>query len=147
MRTFRSHDHRCPRHRAPRARGALTVARAALGITLAAAWRPAAAQEAVGTVTGKVTASDGGTPLTGATVFVTGAQAGALTRGDGSYRITLRPGRYELRVRFIGWAGVHDSVTVTAGQITTKDFSSPASPKSIWRGEPAYRAGAGAGTS
>ena len=34
---------------------------------------------------------------------------------DGTYRIPLRPGKYELRVRYIGWTGVHDSVTVAAG--------------------------------
>ena len=90
-----------------------------------------AAQESVGTVAGKVTAADAGTPLAGVTVFVTGAQTGALTRNDGTYRITLRPGTYELRVRYIGWAGVHDSVTVTHGQTTSKDFALTRSPTTL----------------
>ena len=80
----------------------------ALGIAgaVGTAWLPAAAQEPTGAVAGKVTAADVGTPLAGATVFVTGAQTGAYTRSDGTFRIPLRPGTYELRVRYIGWTGV-----------------------------------------
>jgi iron complex outermembrane receptor protein len=89
------------------------------------------AQEPVGTVTGKVTAADGNVPLGGATIFVTGAQTGALSRTDGSYRIVLRPGKYELRVRYIGWVGTHDSVVVAAGQTTMKDFSLERSPTTL----------------
>lgn len=81
------------------------------------------AQDATGAVTGKVTTSDGNQPLAGATIFVTGAQTGAITRTDGSYRIALHPGAYELRVRYIGWQGTRDSVTVTAGSSVTKDFA------------------------
>src|SRR5690242_18473957 len=126
MRTFGSND------QAPaRALRALPATLFALGFALAVASRPATAQEPVGTISGKVTASDAGTPLAGATVFVTGALAGALTRGDGTYRVQLRPGRYELRVRLIGWTGVHDSVTVTAGQTTAKDFVLDRSPTTL----------------
>src|SRR5687767_5807113 len=102
----------------------------ALGVT-AAAPGGLAAQEAVGTVTGKVTAADVGTPLAGVTVFVTGAQTGAITRSDGTYRIVLRPGKYELRVRFIGWIGTHDSVTVASGQTAMKDFVLTRSPTTL----------------
>ena len=51
----------------------------ALGVVAAigTAWLPVAAQEPMGAVAGKVTAADVGTPLTGATVYVTGAQTGA----------------------------------------------------------------------
>src|SRR3954471_22511729 len=78
----------------------LAAALGAAAIAVAAA--RASAQETPGTVTGKVTAVDGNTPLAGVTVFVTGAQTGAITRNDGTYRISLRPGKYELRVRYIG---------------------------------------------
>ncbi|HUQ81915.1 MAG TPA: TonB-dependent receptor [Gemmatimonadaceae bacterium] len=101
-----------------------------LGV-IAVAARDGAAQEPVGTVTGKITAADAGTPLAGATVFVTGTQMGAIVRSDGSYRITLRPGNYELRVRFIGWVGMHDSVVVTSGQTTSKDFALTRSPATL----------------
>jgi iron complex outermembrane receptor protein len=98
---------------------------------LAVAATTVQAQDAVGTVTGKVTAADASTPLAGVTVFVTGAQTGAITRNDGTYRIALRPGAYELRVRFIGWIGTHDSVVVAAGQTTMKDFALTRSPTTL----------------
>jgi iron complex outermembrane receptor protein len=105
----------------------------ALGIAAltSAASTPTLAQDATGVVTGKVTGADAGTPLAGATVFVTGAQAGAYTRPDGTYRISLRPGTYELRVRYIGWTGTHDTVVVASGQTTTKDFSLTRSPTTL----------------
>jgi iron complex outermembrane recepter protein len=43
----------------------------------------------------------------------------------------LRPGRYELRVRYLGWTGTHDSVTVVPGQTTTKDFVLTRSPTTL----------------
>ena len=103
----------------------------ALGLALALASRESRAQEATGAITGKVTAADGGTPLGGVTVFVTGAATGALTRTDGTYRVALRPGRYELRVRYIGWTSVRDSVTVAAGQTVAKDFALTRSPTTL----------------
>jgi iron complex outermembrane receptor protein len=90
-----------------------------------------AAQDGVGTVSGRVTAADGSEPLGGATIFVTGAQTGALTRTDGSYHIALPPGAYELRVRLIGWQGTRDSVTVSAGRSVTKDFALARSPTTL----------------
>src|SRR4029434_7137966 len=105
----------------------------ALGFAMAtfAGAMPALAQDQLGTVTGKVTAADVNTPLGGVTIWVTGAQTGAITRTDGTYRIVLRPGRYELRARFIGWQGVHDSVDVGVGQTTSKDFVLTRSPTTL----------------
>jgi iron complex outermembrane receptor protein len=106
---------------------------AALGFAglIGAAPAPILAQEPQGVVTGKVTSAEAGTPLAGATVFVTGAQSGAYTRSDGTYRISLRPGTYELRVRYIGWTGTHDTVVVAAGQTTSKDFVLTRSPTTL----------------
>src|SRR3954464_1606287 len=94
-----------------------------LGAGAVVAARPASAQDATAFVTGRITASDGNTPLGGATIFVTGTQTGALSRTHGTSPIAPRPGRYELRVRFIGWSGTHDSVTVAAGQTITRNFA------------------------
>src|SRR5687768_10659276 len=80
-----------------------------------------AQQPATGAVTGRVTGEDGGA-IQGATISVTGTLLGATTRPDGSYRLTLRPGRYELRARLIGYSVARDSVTVTAGGAATADF-------------------------
>jgi iron complex outermembrane receptor protein len=81
-----------------------------------------AAQSLVGTVAGKV-ASASGEAVAGATISVTGTQFGATAKSDGTFRINLRPGRYELRARFIGFALVRDSVTIVAGQTVTKNFT------------------------
>lgn len=75
----------------------------------------------VGTITGTVRADGAGLP--GATVAVAETQSGAITSGNGTYRISLRPGRYELRARFFGYRQVKDSVTVVAGSTVTKDFT------------------------
>jgi iron complex outermembrane recepter protein len=63
------------------------------------------------TVTGRVT-GEAGEPLQGATVTASGTTRVATTRDDGSYRLILPPGRYELRARLIGYAAVRESVTV-----------------------------------
>ena len=105
----------------------------ALGVLLAVGGSVpvAAAQEPLGTLSGTITAEDGGTPLAGATIFVTGGHGGAISRSDGTYRVLLQPGRYEVRVRLIGWTGTHDSVVVAAGQTTTKGFSLTRSPATL----------------
>ncbi|MFN8716680.1 MAG: TonB-dependent receptor [Gemmatimonadaceae bacterium] len=78
--------------------------------------------QVTGTVAGKVTVAPGGDPLLGASVGIVGSPIGAITRADGSYRFSLRPGTYELRVRMLGYAGKVETVVVTAGGTVTKDF-------------------------
>ena len=102
---------------------AFLLAGSGAAIIAGSAARSLAAQEPMGTVTGTITAADAGTRLAGVTIFVTGTQFGALSRSDGTFRVALRPGRYELRVRLIGFTSQHDSVTVVAGQTATKDFA------------------------
>lgn len=81
-----------------------------------------AAQTTLGTVTGKIVAATG-EPGAGASVAVSGTQFGAIAKNDGTYRINLRPGRYELRARLIGYGLVRDSVTIRAGQTVTQNFT------------------------
>jgi iron complex outermembrane receptor protein len=81
-----------------------------LAFVLAAMPSIGAAQE-VRAVTGRVT-GEAGEPLQGATVTASGTTRAAITRDDGSYRLILPPGRYELRARLIGYAAVRESVTV-----------------------------------
>jgi iron complex outermembrane receptor protein len=80
-----------------------------------------AAQALTGTVVGKVTEKNG-EPVLGASVFISGTLSGVITRGDGSYRISLRPGRYEVHVRLVGYGLERDSVTIVAGTTIMKDF-------------------------
>lgn len=59
-----------------------------------------AAQADPGTLTGRVTA--GGEAVPGAAVVIMGIGRNTQTRPDGTYRLTLPAGRYEVRVRLIG---------------------------------------------
>jgi iron complex outermembrane receptor protein len=79
------------------------------------------AQAGTGTLTGRVTAVGEG--VSGATVVVTGAGRGTRTRPDGTYRLTLPAGRYEIRVRLIGYSSGRDSATIVADQTTTLNFA------------------------
>lgn len=89
-----------------------------------------AAQTTLGTVTGKVVAASG-EPVAGASVAVAGTQFGAIAKHDGTYRINLRPGRYELRARLIGYGLVRDSVTIRAGQTVTMNFTLARAPAAL----------------
>ena len=79
------------------------------------------AQAATGTVTGTVRSTDGG-PLSTAIVMVSGSARGANVKSDGSYRIVLPAGRYELRARLLGYVAARESVTVAAGETVSRDF-------------------------
>lgn len=79
------------------------------------------AQGATGTVTGRVNAN--GEAIVAGTVVATGTGRGTQTRADGTYRLTLTVGRYELRARAVGFASGRDSVTITAGGTATVNFS------------------------
>lgn len=86
---------------------------------LSAATTSLAAQQ--GTVSGRVRTA-AGEALPGATVSATGTTRGTLVRSDGSYQISLPPGRYELRARLLGYAAAAESVTVVAGGSVTRNF-------------------------
>ena len=90
----------------------------ALLLTVAAS----AGAQAMGTVTGRVTDASSGNPVADAQVRVVGSTAGVMTRTDGTYRLVIAPGRYELRVSRIGYAAARDSVIVDAAVTVTKDF-------------------------
>jgi TonB-linked SusC/RagA family outer membrane protein len=83
----------------------------------------AAAQADPGRITGSVIAIDGGTPISGARIFVVGTRTTAETNSQGRYTIAVAPGTYRLRVSAIGYTPtLMDSVPVKAGQATTADF-------------------------
>ena len=90
---------------------------------LALLWvAPLGAQQATGTIRGRV--SDGATkqPLVGATVTVAGR--GALSQADGRYVLTGVPsGTDSLRARVLGYAPAARSVTVAGGDTLTVDLA------------------------
>jgi outer membrane receptor protein involved in Fe transport len=76
-----------------------------------------------GTIVGKVVDERGGA-VAGAQVFLTRPAIGTLTRPDGGYTLTRVPvGPQSLHVRMLGFRPDSASVTVTAGQQATQDFT------------------------
>ena len=79
--------------------------------------------QATGTVTGRITDAETGAPVSAATVRAVGMQSAATTRADGTYRLVLPAGSYDLRATFIGYAAGQQTVAVPAGASVSRDFS------------------------
>ena len=96
-------------------------------IALAAAVVPVQAQN--GTISGRVTAADGGNPIHEARVQAmagTRVEAVTLTNTDGRYRLSVDPGSYEIVVSMVGFADTRSaSVNVTAGGSANADITMP----------------------
>ena len=95
---------------------------ATVTLMLASVLARAGAQER-GSVNGRVTDAGTGYPLQAAAVTVTGTQIGTTSRSDGSYRLSVPAGRYEVRVRLLGYEAGRDTVQVNAGGTATADFA------------------------
>jgi TonB-linked SusC/RagA family outer membrane protein len=96
-----------------------TVIKGLLVTMLASA--PVLAQ--TGNIAGRVTAAESGQPLQGVQIVIAGTSTGTVTRADGRYSLSTRPGRYSVRASRLGYG--RDSVTgvlVSAGATTTADF-------------------------
>ncbi|MGQ0560316.1 MAG: TonB-dependent receptor [Gemmatimonadota bacterium] len=79
--------------------------------------------QSTGSVVGVVTTGQGGAPISGVAIRVAGGSQVAIARGDGTYRLQLPAGQYEIQAAVIGYAAVSQTVTVSAGQTTTQNFS------------------------
>jgi TonB-linked SusC/RagA family outer membrane protein len=77
-----------------------------------------------GQIAGTVISSDGARPLSGATVSVAGASQRAVTGPDGRYSLDrVGAGTYQVTASVLGHAPATRSVTVTAGQTATANFT------------------------
>lgn len=79
-----------------------------------------------GTLTGVVTNSETGAPVSAAQIQVLGgAQAtGTLSDNQGQYRIELPAGSYDLVVTVVGYRTTRfDGISISAGETTTRDLS------------------------
>jgi iron complex outermembrane receptor protein len=65
-------------------------------------------------ISGRVTDAATGEPLAGARVSVVGTLQGTAVRSDGSYRLPVSSGTQIVRVSYIGYSPVVDTVVVTA---------------------------------
>ncbi|HET7462332.1 MAG TPA: SusC/RagA family TonB-linked outer membrane protein [Longimicrobium sp.] len=93
-------------------------------ILLAAALPTAANAQSGGTITGRVTDSRSGAPLSSTTVLVAGTTLRVVTNAQGEYRIGNVPsGSQSVTASRIGYAGGTQRVTVAAGQTVTANFS------------------------
>ena len=107
-----------------------------LGMILAGVPAPSAAAstpleqqaaESIDYVAGIVRSADSGTPLAGAMVVVVSTGGGAITHGDGSFRIAVPDTeRYRLRIDRLGYAAV--AVDVRAGEMAAVDLEVAAVP-------------------
>ncbi len=79
--------------------------------------------QGTGTVTGRVTDAETGVPVSAATVRAVGTQTATTTRADGSYRLVLPAGAYDLRATFIGYGAGQVAVIVAGSQTVSRDFS------------------------
>src|SRR6478672_2686977 len=88
-------------------------------LIVVAAGQPVLAQAAgSGTIAGHVS-NEGGQPVQGVQVFVTGSQLGSISRADGRFTISNVPaGTHQLRSVLIGMKPDLRTVTVTAGATT-----------------------------
>ena len=77
-----------------------------------------AAHAQTGRITGQVTDTAGGRPISGVEITVVGAgSVGARTDVEGRYTLgNVAPGTVQVRARMLGFAPKDRSVTVTAGQ-------------------------------
>ena len=80
---------------------------------------PASAQ-VWGEISGRVTEADGGA-IAGASVLVEGTSFGTNTGGDGRYGFRIPEGTYPVRVSFVGYTTVRDTLVVRRGATTTFD--------------------------
>ncbi len=81
------------------------------------------AAQSLGTITGTIVDAKTRSGLPGVNIIVLGTQTGTTTRADGTYRLRLAAGTYELQVSFIGYDRQREKITVTAGSEVKKDFA------------------------
>src|SRR4029453_17113446 len=98
------------------------LVRGFLVLPLLTAWSGVLAAQSAGTVGGPVSDQQPGQPLAGARVYVVGSLTVALSRGDGTYRLTASAGSPGVRVGATASPTGRATVTVTAGAPVTQNF-------------------------
>ena len=78
-------------------------------------------QAQTGTVKGSVK-NESGDALVQATLLVQGKNKNAITNESGNYELVLVPGTYTISASYTGQKATEQTVTVTAGQVTTINF-------------------------
>lgn len=84
---------------------------------------PASVHAQQSLISGRVVSKSSGLPLAQSRVFLIGTNVTASTNMEGRYTLRAAPGEYEVRVLRLGYVEQKKSVTVTAGNIATLDFT------------------------
>ena len=73
-------------------------------------------------ISGKITDAETGQPLPGARVSIGTGVQGAIARADGTYRLPASAGTYVVRVSYVGYTPLRDTVVVGAAG-ATRDYA------------------------
>jgi len=91
----------------------------------------ARAEEAVGTVTGKVIDAQSGEGLPGANIRITGTNAGTVTDLNGDFSLRAPEGEIELEISYIGFSTITQKVNVTDNGVTVVEIKMNADVKEL----------------
>src|SRR3982751_2546293 len=92
----------------------------------------AVAQAQGGRVAGTVSSADGGRPIPGVQITVTGTSRGAITDSIGRYTIAGVPvGNQTVVARSLGWAQGSAAAAVTTGGTATVNFTLISAPTTL----------------
>ena len=129
----RSVRHAIPTTPAPRPIRLVSGLALALGLSLGmVSPQSIRAQEAGGTITGRVTDAANGQPIGQASVIVTGTTVGTQTGDDGTYTLRVpSAGPLTLRVTRIGFEARQQPLSLSAGQTVTANFAMTAASYSL----------------
>ena len=84
--------------------------------------------QSTGTIAGKVVNAATSKPLFGANVSVKGTSLGTITDANGDFTVSnMKPGSYEVRASFVGYASQTKEIVVREGEGTSVNFSLTAS--------------------
>ncbi|HMI55288.1 MAG TPA: TonB-dependent receptor, partial [Gemmatimonadaceae bacterium] len=74
-------------------------------------------------LSGRITDRQNGQQLSGVNVRVPGTAQGTVSRSDGTYTLSLPAGRHPILVNYVGYTPRRDTITVTAGETVTRDYT------------------------
>lgn len=94
------------------------------GMVAALSWGTALAAQQPGVIQGRITSQFGGGPVADVQVGIASLGLTTLSAADGSYRLAGVPaGEHIVETQRIGYGRTTQTVTVTAGQVLTLDFT------------------------
>lgn len=85
-------------------------------------WSSSVLAQETGSVAGRVTDTKSKSPLPGVNITVLGTQYGTATQRDGTYRLRLKPGTYDIQISFMGYNPIREKISVESGGSVTKNF-------------------------